>query len=160
MSVAARSKTRVCGRSRAGIAGSNPTGGQYIPLWVLRACVRSYVCVVFALGWSLVQRSTTECGVSWVLSWILDNEEALSTGICSATERNICLHTRTHTLNFLSIQLLICPLPYHDALWTNKQFSEVKRARSGAGWNYELNDWGGKWQWWSLLGWPNSITRY
>jgi len=30
-----------------------------------------------ASGWSLVQRSPTECGVSWEWSWSLDNEGAL-----------------------------------------------------------------------------------
>ena len=41
-------------------------------------------CCVFSgrvpwVGWSLVQRSPTECGVSkWVWSWILDNEEDLT----------------------------------------------------------------------------------
>jgi hypothetical protein len=42
----------------------------------------SVVCCqveVSASGWSLVQRSPTECGVSnWLWSWSLDNEEALA----------------------------------------------------------------------------------
>ena len=53
--------TSVCGRSPAGIAGSKPAGGH----WCLS--VVSVVCCqveVSASGWSLVQRSSTECGVS------------------------------------------------------------------------------------------------
>jgi hypothetical protein len=59
--VAARSKTWVCGRSLVGIVGSNPTG-VYGSLSLV-----SVVCCqveVSATGWSLVQRSPTECGVS------------------------------------------------------------------------------------------------
>jgi len=59
--VDAQSKAWVYGRSLAGIAGLNPTGGMDVSLlWVL--------CVVrersLASGLSLVQRSRTECGVS------------------------------------------------------------------------------------------------
>jgi hypothetical protein len=59
--VAARSKASVCGRSLTGTAVSNPSGGH--------ACLSlvSVVCCqveVSATGWSLVQRSPTECGVS------------------------------------------------------------------------------------------------
>ena len=57
--VTVRSKAWVCGRSLAGIVDSNPAG----------AClsVVSVVCCqveVSALGYSLVQRRSTECGVS------------------------------------------------------------------------------------------------
>jgi hypothetical protein len=72
--VAARSKAWVCGRSLAGIAGSNPTRGMNV-------CLVSVVCSqvwISASGWSLVQRSPTGCGVSWVWSWSLDNEEAMA----------------------------------------------------------------------------------
>jgi hypothetical protein len=59
--VAALYKAWVYGRSLAGIVGSNPTGGH--------GClsVVSVVCCqveVYATGWSLVERSPTECGVS------------------------------------------------------------------------------------------------
>ena len=59
--VAALPKAWVCGRSLAGIAGSNAAEG--------RGClsVVSVVCCqveVSASGRSLVQRSLTECGVS------------------------------------------------------------------------------------------------
>ena len=33
-----------------------------------------------ASSWSLVQMDPTECGVSWVWSWIRDNKEALAHG--------------------------------------------------------------------------------
>ena len=59
--VAARSKAWVCGHSLDGIAGSNAAGGQRC------VCLVSVVCCqveVSATGWSLVQRSPTECGVS------------------------------------------------------------------------------------------------
>jgi hypothetical protein len=59
--VAARSKAGVCGPSLAGIAGSNPTGVMDVcRLWALRV-VRIEVS---ASGRSLVQRSSTDCGVS------------------------------------------------------------------------------------------------
>ena len=50
-----QSKAWVCGRSLAGIVGSNPAG------------VSSECCVlseISASGWSLVQRSPTDCGAS------------------------------------------------------------------------------------------------
>jgi hypothetical protein len=59
--VAARSKAWVCGLSIVGIVGSNPAVGHGC------LCVVSVVCCqveVSATGWSLVQRSPTECGVS------------------------------------------------------------------------------------------------
>jgi hypothetical protein len=58
--VAARSKAWVFGRSLAGIVGSNPAGGMDVCLLSV-ACCPVEVC---AMGWSLVQRSPTECGVS------------------------------------------------------------------------------------------------
>jgi len=57
--VAEQSKAWVCGRSLAGIVGSNPTGGHGCLLFVV--CCQLEVSVS---GWSLVQRSPTECGVS------------------------------------------------------------------------------------------------
>jgi hypothetical protein len=57
--VAARSKAWVCGRSFARIVGSNPAGGMDVSLV-------SVVCCKVETGWSLVQRSPTECGVSKV----------------------------------------------------------------------------------------------
>ena len=55
--MAARSKAWVCGRSLAGIAGSNPARGMNV-------CVLRVLCVVevagSATGRSLVQRSPTE----------------------------------------------------------------------------------------------------
>ena len=59
--VVARSKAWVGGLSLAGIAGSNPAGGMDVcllwMLWVVKI-------MVSASGWSLVQRSPTECRVS------------------------------------------------------------------------------------------------
>ena len=64
ISVAARSKAWVCSRSLAGICGFNsPYGDDCLS-------VVSVVCCqveVSATGWSLVQRSSTECCV-WVWS--------------------------------------------------------------------------------------------
>jgi len=58
----------VCGRSIAGIAGLNPAG-------VIDVCLVTALCCqvhVSASGWSLVQRSPTDCDVcNWVSSWIL-----------------------------------------------------------------------------------------
>jgi hypothetical protein len=60
--VAELSRSRVYDQSLAGIAGSNPAGGMDgCPLWVL--CVLSGR-EVSATGWSLVQRSPTDCGAS------------------------------------------------------------------------------------------------
>ena len=59
ISVAARSKAWVYCRSLAGIVGSNPSGA-----WM---AVLSVVCCqveVSATGWSLVQRSPTDCDAS------------------------------------------------------------------------------------------------
>ena len=55
--VAERSEERVCSRSLAGVAGSNPAGGMSLVLVV-------YCQVeVSATGRSLVQRSPTDCVV-------------------------------------------------------------------------------------------------
>jgi hypothetical protein len=59
--VATRTKVWVCGRSLAGIASSNPAGGMDVCLSVV-----SVVCCqveVSATSWSLVQKSTKDCGV-------------------------------------------------------------------------------------------------
>jgi len=58
--VAARSKAYVCGRSRAEIVGSNPSGGMDV-------CVVSVVCCqveVSATSWSLIQMSRIDYGAS------------------------------------------------------------------------------------------------
>ena len=60
ISVAARSKACVCGRSFAEIVDSNPRGGMVVCLfWVLFCQVE-----VSATVWSLVQRSPSDCSVS------------------------------------------------------------------------------------------------
>ena len=56
----ARSKAWVCGRSLAGIAGSNTARGTDMSL-VSVVCCQVEDC---ASGLSLVQGSPTECGVS------------------------------------------------------------------------------------------------
>jgi hypothetical protein len=58
--MAARSKARVCGRSHAGIVGSNPAAGMDI-------CLVGVVCCqveVSVSGWSLVMGISIECRVS------------------------------------------------------------------------------------------------
>ena len=59
--VAGRSKTWVCGRSLAGITGSNPAGGNVCMPLVSVVCCQVEVS---ASGCSLVQRSPTVCGMS------------------------------------------------------------------------------------------------
>ena len=59
--VAARSKAWACGRSLAGVSGSNPTGGHGYLFLVSVVCCQVEVS---ATGRSLVQRNPTECGVS------------------------------------------------------------------------------------------------
>ena len=55
--MAARSKAWVRDSSLAGFAGSNPAGG-------VEDCFGCCQVEVSASGWSLVQRSRTECGAS------------------------------------------------------------------------------------------------
>ena len=60
--MAARSKMEACGRSPAGILGSNPTGGIDVCLSVVSVV---YCQVeVSAKIWSLIQRIPTDCDVS------------------------------------------------------------------------------------------------
>jgi hypothetical protein len=51
-----------CGRSLAGIVGSHPAEGMDVSLVSVVCCQVE----VSATGWSLVQRSPTDCGVSKV----------------------------------------------------------------------------------------------
>ena len=71
--VAAQSKAQVCGRSPAEIVGSNPAGGHGC---LFECCVLKVE--VSTTGWSLVQTSATDYGVSLcVISKNLKNEEAI-----------------------------------------------------------------------------------
>jgi hypothetical protein len=58
--VAERPKARVCGRSLAGIVGSNSAGGMGVCLSIMCCKVE-----VFTTGRSLVQRSPTDCDMSF-----------------------------------------------------------------------------------------------
>jgi hypothetical protein len=69
------SKAWVCGRSLAGIAGSNLAGGMDVFLLLSVVCCQVEVTVT---GLSLVQRSPTECGLSEYDRKSLDNEKALA----------------------------------------------------------------------------------
>jgi len=90
--VAARSKAWVCCHSLAGITGWNPAGGMDVSLlWVLCCQVE-----VSASGWTLVQRSPTECG--WVWSWSHDSEEALA-------HWGLSRHGRGGKLHFLRVKM-------------------------------------------------------
>ena len=60
--VAARSKARFCGRSPAGIEGSNPGGGHGVLSVVSAVCCR---VAVSTTSWSLIQRSPTGCVASF-----------------------------------------------------------------------------------------------
>ena len=62
--VVAPSKARVCGRSLAGIAGSNPAGDMDVSLSLSLVSVVCCQVEVCAMGRLLVQRSPTESGVS------------------------------------------------------------------------------------------------
>jgi hypothetical protein len=72
--VAARSKAWVCGRSLAGILGSNPAGA-----WTSVSCD---CCVLSGRGpcGGLITRpeDSYRLWCAWVWSWSLDNEEALA----------------------------------------------------------------------------------
>jgi len=58
---ASRLKLCVCGRSLAGMVGSNPPGGFICLSLVIVVCCEKEVSTK---GRSLVQRVSTECGVS------------------------------------------------------------------------------------------------
>jgi hypothetical protein len=88
------------GRALAGIVGSNPTEGME---WV---SVVGCQVEVSATEWSLVQRSSTECGVSkWVWSWNLKRKRGgLSPlGLLSRkqTKRQTNKQTDKQTKNFV-----------------------------------------------------------
>jgi hypothetical protein len=72
---AARSKASVCVRSLAGIFWFESRRGHGCLSVVSVVCCQVEVS---ATSWSVVQRSPTDCGVSEVWSWSLDNEEALA----------------------------------------------------------------------------------
>jgi len=75
--VSARSKAWVCGRSLARIGSSNPAGGMDVcTLWLLCRQVE-----VSATSWSLVQRSPTDYGESFVWSRNLKNEAMARVGL-------------------------------------------------------------------------------
>ena len=81
--VAARSKSWVCGRSLSGIARSDPAG------------VLSLVSVVYCqievsvTSWSLVQRRSSECGVSECDREASIMRKPWPTGGCRAIKKNI-----------------------------------------------------------------------
>ena len=71
--VAARSKAWVCGRTLAGIVGSNPAGGMDVCfLWVLRVMSGRGLCD----GPTTRPEEPYRVWCVWVWSWSLDNEEA------------------------------------------------------------------------------------
>jgi hypothetical protein len=71
--VAVRSKVSVYGRSLTGIVGSNPSEGMDVSLVSVVCCQVE----VSATGWSLVQRTPTECGVSKVSDREASTNEAV-----------------------------------------------------------------------------------
>ena len=86
--MAARSKAGVCGRSLAGIAGSNPTGGMDV-LSVVR-----FVCcevLVSTTGRSLVQRSVPSIYVSPSVircnCYYNHSHETIKPAYCDTTQR-------------------------------------------------------------------------
>jgi len=84
---AARSKIWACGLSLAGNAGSNPARGMDVFSHVSVVCCQVEVSTS---GWSLVQRSPTECSVSEY-----DREASIvrswPSGGCRAREKLICV---------------------------------------------------------------------
>ena len=73
--MAERFRARVCGRSLAGIAGSNPAGGHGCLSPVSVVCCQVEVS---ATGRSLVQRSPTDCVCVTVCASNLKNEAVLA----------------------------------------------------------------------------------
>jgi len=97
ISVAARSKAWVCGRSLAGIVGSNPAGGidVCVECWVL--CVVRYRALRRADHSSRGVLLTVKCRCVW--SRNLKNEEAMARGRPQRHSENIyrgCQKMYTH----------------------------------------------------------------
>jgi hypothetical protein len=112
--VAAQSKAWVCCRSLVGIAGSNLAGG--INICLLLSAVYFHVDVPGS-GWSLIQSSPTECGVSEC-----DREASIMrrpwrTRGCCAIE---CQRNLTHDLPFYLFQnyfnIILPSMPVYHAV--------------------------------------------
>ena len=86
---AARSKARVCGYSLAGTAGSNPAGGMDVLSLMSVECCHVEVS---ASGCSLVQKSSTERGVSECDREVSIMRRPRPTHGCCAMEIWIALH--------------------------------------------------------------------
>jgi hypothetical protein len=126
-----RSKASVHGRSLTGIVGSNPTEGMDV-------CVVSVVCCqveVSATGWSLVQRSPTECGVSkeCVIVKPRRNEEALAhIGLSSHRKKNYTLLLNSVlTLIFISL-LFTVDMPHNSAVYVFEYRCFLRMATNGS----------------------------
>jgi hypothetical protein len=164
--VAARSRAWVCGRSLAGMVVSKPAGRMDVcVLYVcVHVCVCVYVCVcvfcqvqVSASGWSLVQRTPTECGVSecdcvasimrrpWptrdccalgggAMNFISTaNQIRQRTEICGELEAVIVLYSR----NYLAILLELLLFRYLNLLpdkYNLAHYSYIKSKRRKSSW--------------------------
>jgi hypothetical protein len=91
IAVAGRCKAWLCGLTLAGIAGSNPAGGHGCLSFVSVVCCQVEVS---ATGWSLVQRSPTECGVSKVWSWSLEKWGGIGPQGAVEPLKKICVYSR------------------------------------------------------------------
>jgi hypothetical protein len=101
--VAARSKAWICGRSLVGFAGSNPPGRHGCLSFVSVVCCQVEVS---ATGWSLVQRSPAECGVS-----VCDHESSITrrpwpTGDYCAIVKNVT-SAWLHFIEYVAIKLFL-----------------------------------------------------
>ena len=128
--VAARSKAWVCGRSLAGILGSNPPRGYgFLSLLSVVCCQVE----VFASGWSLVQGSPTKCVYVWMWSWTLGNEEALACWGLVKKQHNIrnIMHFQPNDLyvQFNPLKPELNPICYLLALLGAHHFLHVSRTR-------------------------------
>jgi hypothetical protein len=106
--VAARCKVWICGRSLAGIVGSNPQGHACLPPVNIEWCQVE----VSASGLSLAQRSPTECSVSECDGEVSVMSTSWHTRGCCATKEggtgdvlilNVTLHyePRSHRFQFI-----------------------------------------------------------
>jgi len=96
--VAARSKAWVCSRLLPGIVGSNPAGSINVLSFLSVVCCQLEVS---ASGWSLVQRSSIDCGVcEWSRSPAMGNHD-MESGRSATGGKKIHLSYMHENLNLI-----------------------------------------------------------
>jgi hypothetical protein len=116
ISVAGRSKARVCGRSLARIVGSNPAGGNGYLSVVRIVCCQVDVSMSDR---SHVKRSSTECDMCVCVSMIVNRcnitfytYEYVEEVRIRQTDRQTHRHTDRHAECMLAVKILLNPDQY------------------------------------------------